>query len=734
MISGTGSVALVNALSVIGEAAIRSIALAVVVALILYVVRVRNIRFTLMVWTGVLYAALAMPLLSIVLPRITVPMPDSIARSMQPDTAGSMSARDGEDASRSGAQRGLAYQNPDNSGLVSSGNNTAVYRSADTASGFSRLDQASSAASVTTAAAAAPPAKQLFVSWSALAGLAYLAVVFFMLIRLFTGLILSGRLRRSATGVSNPRMFAALKRASLAITTPGAGAHAAVAESSWISVPVTIGVVSPVILLPMCWPEWESEKLEAVLAHELSHIHRRDGLTQLLSAVHRSIFWFSPLSWWLHRRLLELAEEASDDSALLVTRNPTYYAEVLLGFFDSLSSTRGRWLGVSMAQGRAHGGLHGSQASRRVDRILNETHDRARGVKRIAAVAILVLAIPAALLAASVSLGSQSSAALPPVSKKTPAQPAKSNTQAIPAQPNELAQPPEAPQAPAEIDPVDDPPFGEPPPAPSAPLPPNQLPGPPPAPPAAAPPEPPVQSMTGIAPIVPTAPEAPPAPLAALAGQAGSSWISSGQRGDGYVIVTDGSNSMTMSGSMEDVKRARALKAKIKGSFIWFTLNGRAYVITDQAMIKTAKELFRPEDDLSRQQDELSAKQDELSRQQDELSEQQERVRVDVPDMTAEFNALAEKMKGAKTQSELSELQQELSRLQSRLSDLESRASRAQSGFGYKQSELGRRQAELGQQQAKLGAAEARVSRDAYRKLRQMLEEAVRNGTAQPEP
>jgi len=42
------------------------------------------------------------------------------------------------------------------------------------------------------------------------------------------------------------------------------------------------------------------------------------------------VFWFSPLPWWLHRRLVSLSELASDDQAMAATRDRLGYAEVLL--------------------------------------------------------------------------------------------------------------------------------------------------------------------------------------------------------------------------------------------------------------------------------------------------------------------------------------------------------------------------------------------------------------------
>ncbi len=67
------------------------------------------------------------------------------------------------------------------------------------------------------------------------------------------------------------------------------------AESESVSVPLTLGVLRPMVLIPSGWRDWESTKLSAVIAHELSHVKRKDTLTRALSLIYRSVFWFSPL-------------------------------------------------------------------------------------------------------------------------------------------------------------------------------------------------------------------------------------------------------------------------------------------------------------------------------------------------------------------------------------------------------------------------------------------------------
>ena len=171
-------------------------------------------------------------------------------------------------------------------------------------------------------------------------------------------------------------------------------------ESDRVATPVVLGIARPAIVLPGDWRRWDGAKLDAVLAHERSHIRRRDPAVQLLSAIHRALLWHSPLSWFLHRRIVRVAEEASDDAAVAVTTDRSqyaraFYAEVLLDFMRRSGGAQVRgaiWQGVPMARyGRA---------DERIHRILDGTA-LSRGVTRWSAAAILVLGAPLAYLAAA---------------------------------------------------------------------------------------------------------------------------------------------------------------------------------------------------------------------------------------------------------------------------------------------------------------------------------------------
>jgi hypothetical protein len=60
-------------------------------------------------------------------------------------------------------------------------------------------------------------------------------------------------------------------------------------------------------------------------------------------------FVSEPVRWFLHTRIVRTAEEASDDSALMVTRDRALYAQVLLDFMQR-GVGNPNWLGVPMAR------------------------------------------------------------------------------------------------------------------------------------------------------------------------------------------------------------------------------------------------------------------------------------------------------------------------------------------------------------------------------------------------
>jgi bla regulator protein blaR1 len=95
--------------------------------------------------------------------------------------------------------------------------------------------------------------------------------------------------------------------------------------------PGVFGIFRPVLLLPDgIATQLTPAQLEAILAHELCHIRRRDNLAATIHMLVEAAFWFHPLVWWIGARLLEERERACDEEVLRMGNEPAAYAEGIL--------------------------------------------------------------------------------------------------------------------------------------------------------------------------------------------------------------------------------------------------------------------------------------------------------------------------------------------------------------------------------------------------------------------
>jgi len=402
----------------LADSALRSIILACLAALALAGLRVRQVTVHLAVWTGVLYAALAMPLLSWMTPAISLRVPVQLV------AAGTRSANSGQ---ISGPEQTAAAEREQRSARCPSLEPTGNQAGAALARGQSVVDgrlsdpggsvRSGEAPRLTTGALTAPQVggqegaagrlpqlapKLTLEMRSALARLTrvaapariltiYILGLTFLLGHLITGIFLGRRLRRSFTRVDDLRALQWVERGAAAM---GLKRAPRLAESQAVSVPLMVGVFHPVIVIPSGWREWPSAKLAAVIAHEVSHVRRKDALTRVAALVYQCLFWFSPLGWWLEPRLAELAEQASDEAAIRTGAEPTEYATILLSFFDS-STRQGRvsWHGVSMARG--------GRARKRIDKVLAADGALPAAIKTRILVLLGLCALPVVWLTAA---------------------------------------------------------------------------------------------------------------------------------------------------------------------------------------------------------------------------------------------------------------------------------------------------------------------------------------------
>ncbi|MBV8811487.1 MAG: TIGR03435 family protein [Acidobacteriaceae bacterium] len=95
--------------------------------------------------------------------------------------------------------------------------------------------------------------------------------------------------------------------------------------------PGVFGIFRPKLLIPQGIADrLTPAQFEAIVAHEMSHIRRRDNLTAAVHMVVEAIFWFHPLVWWIGRQLIEERERACDEEVLRLGNEPQVYAESIL--------------------------------------------------------------------------------------------------------------------------------------------------------------------------------------------------------------------------------------------------------------------------------------------------------------------------------------------------------------------------------------------------------------------
>ncbi len=545
-----------------------------------------------------------------------------------------------------------------------------------------------------------------------------------------------------------------------------------VRASRRIASPVTVGSG---IVLPADYAQWEQSRLQMVLAHERSHVRQMDFWLQLLAGLYTAAFWFSPLGWWLRRKLAQLGEAMSDHAGMEAAQSGSAYAQVVLEF---AAMPRRRVPGVAMA---STGNL-----SRRIDSLLNESRFRsafAEGRRR--ALASLLL-IPAALFAVTTLVRVPTAAAQTAPANAGPAHapaqpgPSVASSGFGPAQASPSAAAPRTGQAFAgqgvdagqvtDVAPQQNPPQP----------PPQTVPASPPA--AAQPVSPqanaptvldaePMQELT-----IPNLPDiripnikvAVPgmtdslAPLelelrGVMAGGPGDGntfvWPDSSlfmmpdgsthgyayyfsSSGDSWAIVDAQGEHLSM-GSGTAKQQLDLAQRMTKGPFLWFTHDGKSYIVDDPAIVAQIRALYQPMRALDQQQESLGVQQRVLGRMEEELAHSfRDSETVRVPNLSKEMTDAEAALQNLKTEQgqmlseeKLSEVQAKLSEVEARLGTLEASAA-MQNKFGAKMRELGQQQRQLGEQQRQLGQQQKKLAEQAQQQVQSIIQQCLKSGKA----
>jgi GWxTD domain-containing protein len=106
--------------------------------------------------------------------------------------------------------------------------------------------------------------------------------------------------------------------------------------SRFADTPQVFGWLKPVILIPAAViARLTPAEMEAVLAHELAHIIRRDYLVNLIQTVVESLLFYHPAVWWVSHRIRQEREHCCDDIAVAVCGDRKRYSRALLKLEES---------------------------------------------------------------------------------------------------------------------------------------------------------------------------------------------------------------------------------------------------------------------------------------------------------------------------------------------------------------------------------------------------------------
>jgi beta-lactamase regulating signal transducer with metallopeptidase domain len=144
----------------------------------------------------------------------------------------------------------------------------------------------------------------------------------------------------------------------------------------------------PVVVLPTrLLAELSPQERDALLAHELAHVRRRDDLVRWLEVIVLGAFWWNPVAWFARRKLREAEEECCD--AWVVWALPAArraYGEAMLATIEFL--TDGPKLPAL-----AGSNFGGSFYKRRIEMILNRNVNCRISWLALSMIALLAVAV-----------------------------------------------------------------------------------------------------------------------------------------------------------------------------------------------------------------------------------------------------------------------------------------------------------------------------------------------------
>lgn len=436
-----------------------------------------------------------------------------------------------------------------------------------------------------------------------------------MLLRLCAGALWVRRLRRRATAAIDPtllRRFEALRARMGVAATVRLRAWTGDAAEALIG-PLAAGILSPVVILPAALiARMPTEWLEALIAHELAHIRRRDYLVNLLQTLIETLLFYHPAVWWLSRRIRHERECVADALAARAIEAPRTLA-LALAELDRLRAEDERALRTDGAASAFPLTLslaaHGGSLMSRIQHLVASKHP-----KRNAGLALPSIGAIASLIAIGVACLAYAQSEPAPRTAQA-AMPTGASAGTI---------------ASAGVAARDDLPRAE-----EATR---------------------TQGVTGMILAGDLFADAEPSEATRA-------------KHEGYALVRHGEGGFSISGELEHIDRIRTAKSRIDQDFVWFMQDGKPYVVRDPVTLARVRAIWAESEDSERRLEamsrEMEAKSVELEAMAERMSTQaveNERIQARIESRVAEIQQIAAQEKWREGQAELARLNAQIAK------------------------------------------------------------------------
>jgi len=222
---------------------------------------------------------------------------------------------------------------------------------------------------------------QYFNTHAALIVLVWFIIFLGRFVQMLSGLVYAQRIRHYQTKAAPSEWTQRLQELvnKVRITRP-----VLLLESALIKVPVALGFLKPVILLPVgMLTHISPDQVESILLHELAHIRRQDYLLNLIQNLVDTLFFFNPAMIWISSLIRVERENCCDDIAIRETRSRRRLIEALVSFHEYEQTAGGYALSFAAKE---------NQVVRRVKRIVyKKNHSLNAGERVLLTTGLLIL-------------------------------------------------------------------------------------------------------------------------------------------------------------------------------------------------------------------------------------------------------------------------------------------------------------------------------------------------------